>query len=183
MGAGRKGDRGRAIHVPQGPPAKEKRHSIRGRNGAFNVQTQPVYHFPGKNQTSVELLHTLTVLSDFSWTRGANGLWRKPRNSLISSPHSTHTQETVMTWPTQGLWWPSWCKMVHNGTLVMSASQDGGRHSTQWAKIDVMWDGGQLGTYYTKKSTKIKCIQQAQDAIETVSPSHPKGQPKGCSSR
>lgn len=46
--------------------------------------------------------------------------------------------------------------MVHNGTLTMSASQDGGHHSTQWTKKDVMRDGGQLGTYFTKKSTKKK---------------------------
>lgn len=101
------------VQVPQGPPAKEKRHSVRGRNGAFNVQTQPVYHFPGKNQTSVEFPHTLTVLSGFSWTREGNGLQRKPRNIRISIPHSTHTKEIVTTRPTRGLWWPSWCTMVH----------------------------------------------------------------------
>lgn len=41
-------------------------------------------------------------------------------------------------------------------SLVMPASQDGNHHSTQWAKKDVMWDGGQLSTHYAKMYTEKK---------------------------
>lgn len=44
---------------------------------------------------------------------------------------------------------------VDNGTLVMSAHQDGVHHSTQRAQeTDVVQDGGQLGIYYAKKPTQ-----------------------------
>lgn len=75
------------VQVPQSPPAKEKRHSVRGRNGAFNVQTQPVYHFPGKNQTSVEFPHTLTVLLVSPGPEGEMG--SRENQGIFSSPSLT----------------------------------------------------------------------------------------------
>lgn len=65
------------VSASKGPLAKEKIHSIRGRNGAFNGQTQPVSPFPGKNQTLVEILHTLTSPFWFLLDQRENGLQEK----------------------------------------------------------------------------------------------------------
>lgn len=81
-------------------------------------------------------------------------------------------------------------------SLVMPASQDGGRHSTQrakkgcYAQCPLAKKGCYVGRW--PAPTMPRCppnrsdhsTQEAkEDAIETVSPSHPKRQPRGCPSR
>lgn len=113
-GAGRRGDGERAVRVFKfhGAHPPRKRRSGRGRNGAFNVHTQPVPHFPGKNQTSVEIPHTLASFPVSPEPEG-HGLQRKPGPVPVSIPRSPHTEETVTAGPTQGLWRPSWRTLVH----------------------------------------------------------------------
>lgn len=146
------GNSNSGVQASQGPLAKETRLSVRGRNGVFNGQMQPVSRFPGKNQTSVEIPHTLTSPFWFLLDQREDGLQRKPRSILISIPHSTHARDGDDMANTGAVV----AIMMH--TLVMSASQDGGHHSTQWAKKDVMQEGGQLGTYYANKSTNKEVI-------------------------
>lgn len=108
LGAGRSNS---GVQVPQGPPPR-KRHCGRGRNGAFNVQTQPVSHFPGKNQTSVEISHTL---ASFLVSPEPEGQWAPQQTKACSYLHpslNSHPKE-AMTLPTQELWRPSWYTLVH----------------------------------------------------------------------
>ena len=103
-----------AVSASKGPLAKEKIHSIRGRNGAFNGQTQPVTPFLGKNQTLVEIPHTLTSPFWFLQDQRENGLQEKNKKQGVSSslPLTQLTPETGMTRPAPGLRWPPFCTGV-----------------------------------------------------------------------
>ena len=151
------GDSNSGVQASQGPFAKEKRHAIRGRNGAFNGHTQPVSRFPGKNQTSVEIPHTLT--SPFWFLLDRSGGWAPGKNrGVSSSPSLTQlTPGTVVTWPAQGLLVAT---MMHSGTLVMSASQDGGDHSAQWASVTITSKGSAKGTCITAPKGPTKMSSQ-----------------------
>lgn len=144
------------VSASNAPLAKEKIHSIRGRNGAFNGQTQPVTPFLGKNQTLVEIPHTLTSPFWFLQDQRENGLQeknkkQKTRSILISTPHSAHTRDRDDTASTGA----AVATILHSGTRVMAVRQYGGHHSTQWAK----------------------------DVTKTVPPSHPEAQPRGWASQ
>lgn len=113
------------VQALQGPPAKEKRHSARGRNSAFNGQTQPVSRFPGKNQTSVEIPHTLA--SPFWFLLDQRGEWAPEKNKEYSHLHpslnshqrdgddngqprgcgSCHSAQRYTGYVSQPRWWPS----------------------------------------------------------------------------
>lgn len=81
------------------PP--RKRLSGKGINGAFNVQTQPASHFPGKNQTSVEIPHTRASFLGSPENRG-----------MFLSPRLTRLTPKTLTWPTRAVA----AVMVHRGT-------------------------------------------------------------------
>lgn len=62
-----------------------------------------------------------------------------------------------MTWPTQGL---LVAIMPHSGTLVVSASKDGGHHSTQWASVTTTSKGSPKGTCITAPKGPTKMSSQ-----------------------
>lgn len=81
------------------PP--RKRLSGKGINGAFNVQTQPASHFPGKNQTSVEIPHTRASFLGSPENRG-----------MFLSPRLTPLTPKTLTRPTRAVA----AVVVHRGT-------------------------------------------------------------------
>ena len=75
---------------------------------------------------------------------------------------------------------------VHNSILVMSVNQDGGHHSTQCAKRRCYagWWPTWCLVHQEVHPKGSDCSAQwaREDVIEMISPSHPKGQSRGCPS-
>lgn len=140
------------------PP--RKRRSGRGRNGAFNVQTQPVSHVPGKNQISVEIPHTLASSLLPPGPEGQRGPEHTEACSYLHPSLHSHPEETV-TRPTRGLWRPSWCTLVHRcvGQPMWWPSE----HPTDPDRCSMGW-----------WPTWLLLCQEAHQKVVTPAPNGPK---------
>lgn len=183
-GAGRRGDRERAVRVFKfhGAHPPRKRRSGRGRNGAFNVHTQPVPHFPGKNQTSVEIPHTL---ASFPVSPEPEGPWAPEKTracSCLHPPLTSHRRDSDGRANTGAVA----AVVAHTGTSMCQPATTGAIRAPSGPRQVLHGMVANLAPAMPRNPPKRSDhgAQRAKEiAIETASPPQPKCQPRGCPSQ